>query len=123
MIVTLQKSLKRAENSEKKLKKQLDILKTQKDFLDNQLQYSEKKSEKKESINTGLRTHIELLKKNLQKVEEERNEYLRRGIRSSSQLSKDIYETGGQSALMELAIDKFQTTKAKNQSTRVNFQI
>jgi DNA repair exonuclease SbcCD ATPase subunit len=89
-----------------KLRQEIDILKTQKNFLDSQLEYSEKKSQKKDLIIKKLKTQLGKSEKERKALEKERDQLLIDRMVNMSQLSKDIYETGGQSVHADITLEK-----------------
>ena len=115
LLTTLQKNLRMTENKNKKLKKELDILTTQNNFLDSQLEYSEKKYKKKELILKGLKSKYSKIEKQLKEISKERDDLLIDKLTNSSQISKEVYETGGQSTNIELTLDKNKIAFNKNE--------
>jgi predicted nucleic acid-binding Zn-ribbon protein len=116
LITTLQKNLLKEEKKNKKLNKQNEILKTQNNFLDSQLEYSEKKYQKKELMIKGLKNRILKLEKQLQETQKERDNLLVEKIANASQISKEIYETGGQSTNMEIPKENCKPIKDSRQA-------
>lgn len=93
LISTLQANLTKSENLRAKFQKQVEIMKTQKDFLETQLTYSEKKIKKKDHLIKNLQLEVKTLKNELEDLNKTNNLDL-------SALSNDIYETGTQLALI-----------------------
>lgn len=93
LIATLQRNLTKSENMRAKFQKEVEIIKSQKEFLENQLAYLEKKNEKKNLILNKLQLEINNLKNDLKKKNDLNNLEI-------SQLSNDNYETGTQLAVI-----------------------
>ena len=114
---SLQKSLSKSENKSKRLSKELDIIKTQKDFLENQLEYSVKKAQKQEMLIRNLKVRQDNTEKQLMKSERELKDAYLEGLIPNSHISKDVYETGGQSHL--LTSNQNFTNKSKVRSPQI----
>ena len=122
LVTTLQKNLVKEERKNKKLKQEVEILKTQNNFLDSQLEYSEKKYQKKDLMLKGLKNRVAKLEKELGETRRERDDLLVQKMANASQVSKEIYETGGQSANMDAAIEKGRAIKDRKLEVRCSNQ-
>lgn len=131
-VLELEKSERRARESEgqaaherkalRKLRQEIDILRTQKNFLDSQLEYSEKKAHKKDTMLKGLRNQLTSAKDRLTRVEDERDRLLMDRAASLSQVSRDIHETGAQSLKVELGVDKKQALDLESRVSARNLR-